>query len=64
MTAVLREQISLEKMMTVTLGTIVIFWHAGIQSWPLLHNKPYYPVPESNIIFNLLYSMGMHISGR
>ncbi|WP_010254480.1 class I SAM-dependent methyltransferase [Treponema primitia] len=59
---------SIEKMMAVTLGTIVIFWHAGIQSWdqesmdiwPLLHNKPYYPVPESNIIFNLLYSMGIY----
>ncbi|AEF84578.1 methyltransferase type 11 [Treponema primitia ZAS-2] len=59
---------SIEKMMEVTLGTIVIFWHAGIQSWdresmelwPLLHGKPYYPVPESNIIFNLLYSMGIY----
>jgi SAM-dependent methyltransferase len=59
---------SIEKMMEVTLGTIVIFWHAGIQSWdresmdiwPLLHHKPYYPVPESNIIFNLLYSMGIY----
>jgi SAM-dependent methyltransferase len=59
---------SIEKMMEVTLGTIVIFWHAGIQSWdqesmelwPLLHGKPYYPVPESNIIFNLLYSLGIY----
>ncbi|MDR1248272.1 MAG: methyltransferase type 11, partial [Treponema sp.] len=59
---------SIEKMMEVTLGTIAIFWHAGIQSWdqesmelwPLLHGKPYYPVPESNIIFNLLYSMGIY----
>jgi SAM-dependent methyltransferase len=59
---------SIEKMMEVTLGTIAIFWHAGIQSWdqesmelwPLLHSKPYYPVPESNIIFNLLYSMGIY----
>jgi SAM-dependent methyltransferase len=59
---------SIEKMMEVTLGTIAIFWHAGIQPWdqeamelwPLLHGKPYYPVPESNIIFNLLYSMGIY----
>jgi SAM-dependent methyltransferase len=59
---------SLEKMMEVTLGTVVIYWHTGIQSWdqesmelwPLLHGKPYYPVPESNIIFNLLYSMGIY----
>jgi 16S rRNA G527 N7-methylase RsmG len=59
---------SIEKMMEVTLGTIAIFWHAGIQSWdresmelwPLLHGKPYYSVPESNIIFNLLYSMGIY----
>ncbi|GMO52582.1 MAG: class I SAM-dependent methyltransferase [Termitinemataceae bacterium] len=61
-------QASIEKMMEVTLGTIIIFWHAGIQSWaqeameiwPLLHNEPFYPVPESNIIFNLLYSMGIY----
>jgi SAM-dependent methyltransferase len=59
---------SIEKMMEVTLGTIAIYWHTGIQPWdqesmelwPLLHGKPYYPVPESNIIFNLLYSMGIY----
>jgi SAM-dependent methyltransferase len=59
---------SIEKMIAVTTGDIVLFWHAGLQSWdedsialwPLLHGKQYHPVPQSNIIFNLLYSMGIY----
>jgi SAM-dependent methyltransferase len=58
----------IKKMMSVTSGEIVIYWHAGIQSWdqesmelwPLLHNRAYSPVPQSNIILNLLYSMGIY----
>jgi SAM-dependent methyltransferase len=59
---------SIEKMISVTTGDIVIFWHAGLQSWdedsialwPRLHGKPYNSVPQSNIIFNLLYAMGIY----
>jgi SAM-dependent methyltransferase len=59
---------SIEKMIAVTTGAIVLFWHAGLQSWdedsielwPLLHGKHFSPVPQSNIIFNLLYSMGIY----
>jgi hypothetical protein len=59
---------SIEKMIAVTTGDIILFWHAGLQSWdedsialwPMLHTKYYHPVPQSNIIFNLLYSMGIY----
>jgi len=59
---------SLEKMMTVTTREIVLFWHAGHQSWdidamelwPLLHGRRYDPIPKSDIVFNLLYSMGIY----
>lgn len=59
---------SLEKMMAVTKGEIVIFWHAGHQSWdldamdlwPLLHGRRYDPIPKSDVVFNLLYSMGIY----
>jgi SAM-dependent methyltransferase len=61
-------QESIEKMIAATTGDIVLFWHAGLNSrdedaialWPLLHGKPYYPAPRSNVIFNLLYSMGIY----
>jgi hypothetical protein len=59
---------SIQKMIAATTGTIVIYWHAGLQSWdedsmelfPRLHSKRYYPVPESDIVFNVLYSMGIY----
>lgn len=59
---------SIEKMMTVTAGKIVLFWHAGHQAWdrdslvlwPLLHGRNFEPIPKSDIVFNLLYSMGIY----
>lgn len=56
---------SIEKMISVCTNNVVLYWHAGLQSFdedgielsPLLYGKKYYPVPESSIIFNLLYSM-------
>jgi SAM-dependent methyltransferase len=61
-------QESVLKMIGVTAKTIVLYWHAGPQPFdedaaallPLLHNKKHYPVPESSIIFNLLYRMGIY----
>jgi hypothetical protein len=59
---------SIVKMMSVTSREIVIFWHAGLQSWdrhtmelwPLLHDREYYPCPQSDVLFNVLYSMGIY----
>lgn len=59
---------SIEKMCAVTNGTIILYWHAGNQPWdkeanhlwPLLHQKPYFPIPKCDVVFNLLYQMGIY----
>jgi SAM-dependent methyltransferase len=61
-------QESIEKMIGVTVKHIVLYWHAGPQAFdedaaalcPLLYGTKHSPVPESSIIFNLLYSMGIY----
>ena len=59
---------SIEKIISVSTNNIVLYWHTGLQSFdedamelsPLLYGKKHHPVPESSIIFNLLYSMGIY----
>jgi hypothetical protein len=59
---------SIVKMLSVTSREIVIFWHAGLQSWdrhtielwPLLHGLEYHPGPQSDVLFNVLYSMDIY----
>ncbi|MDR2491761.1 MAG: class I SAM-dependent methyltransferase [Spirochaetaceae bacterium] len=59
---------SIEKMICVSSKNIVLYWHVGLQAFdedavelsPLLYSKKHYPVPDSNIIFNLLYSMQIY----
>jgi hypothetical protein len=63
---------SIVKMLSVTSCEIVIFWHAGLQSWdrhtmelwPLLHGLEYHPCPQSDVLFNVLYSMGIYPNVR
>lgn len=58
---------SLQKITAVTRGTVVLYWYGKDDDterearalWPLLHQWPYYPVPKSNIVINLLYEMGI-----
>lgn len=59
---------AIEKMIAVTDGTIVIYWHAGDQPydqearvlWPLLRGIEHTPIPKVDIVFNLLYQMGIY----
>jgi SAM-dependent methyltransferase len=59
---------SIMKMIDVTAKNIVLYWHAGLQPFdedaaalsPLLSSKKHYPVPGSDLIFNLLYSMRIY----
>jgi SAM-dependent methyltransferase len=59
---------SIEKIISVSTNNIVLYWHTGLQTFdedaielsPMLYGKKHYPVPESSIIFNLLYSMGIY----
>jgi len=56
------------KMNEVCSGTVVVFQFAGLpyweqimQSlWPALHGIPYLPGPKIDVLFNLLYSMGIY----
>ncbi|MDR2521594.1 MAG: methyltransferase domain-containing protein [Spirochaetaceae bacterium] len=59
---------SIEKMLCVSTNVIVLYWHVGLQAFdedaielsPLLYSKKHFPVPDSNVIFNLLYSMQIY----
>jgi len=59
---------SLRKILSVARQEVVFYWHAGPQAWdvdaaelwPLLHNRRFSPIPKSNVIFNILYAMGIY----
>lgn len=58
---------AIQQMQEVCSGTIYIFLSAGIPFWeemlvylwPHLHNSPYFPGPKMDVIWNLLYNMGI-----
>jgi SAM-dependent methyltransferase len=62
----LRETI--DKMLAVTRRELVIYWHAGHQAWdvdalelmPLLRGTAFAPIPKADIVFNLMYAMGLY----
>lgn len=59
---------AIEKMNQVCTGQVALFWHAGIPEWedmpralwPDIFAKPYHGGPKSDIIFQLLYRMGIY----
>lgn len=59
---------SVEKMNRVCSGTVALFHFAGLpyweqmmtEIWPDLHGVPYLPGPKIDVIFNLLYRMGIY----
>jgi SAM-dependent methyltransferase len=59
---------SIEKMIAVASGKIYLFWFGGtpaweqrmIDLWPELYGKEYSCGPKADVIFNLLYSMGIY----
>ncbi|MCG8639453.1 MAG: class I SAM-dependent methyltransferase [Desulfobacterales bacterium] len=61
-------KISLEKMSRVCSGRVVIFWHAGTPEWekmpkalwPNLFGKAYHGGPKSDVLFQVLYQMGIY----
>lgn len=58
---------AIEKMTTVASRQIFLFWFGGVTSWerpmvdlwPELHGKMYTPGPKADILFNVLWSMGI-----
>ncbi len=59
---------AIEKMNQVCKGSVVLFWHAGTpgwedmpnQLWPQLFGKQYHGGPKSDILFQVLYQMGIY----
>lgn len=59
---------AIEKMNGVCSGTVAVFHFAGLpyweqvmlETWPRLHGVPYSPGPKADVIFNLLYRMGIY----
>lgn len=59
---------TVKKICQVANHRVVLYWHAApmardvdaVQLWPLLHGKQFTPIPKANIIFNLLYCMGIY----
>lgn len=59
---------AVEKMNRVCQGKVVLFWHAGIPAWeimprtlwPRLFNTNYQGGPKSDVLFQVLYQMGIY----
>jgi len=59
---------SLRKILAVARREVVLYWHAGPQAWdvdaarlwPLLHGRGFHPIPKADVVFNLLYAMGVY----
>jgi SAM-dependent methyltransferase len=59
---------SVRKMLAVTTGAVILYWHIGNQPWdveagvlwPLLHGKEHYPIPKSDILLQVLCQMGIY----
>ena len=59
---------TIRKIMAVASQRVVFYWHAGPQAWdvdalklwPLLHGKTFTPIPKAEVIFNLLYTLGIY----
>ncbi|MGA1796885.1 MAG: class I SAM-dependent methyltransferase, partial [bacterium] len=59
---------SIQKMLDATSRFVYLFWFAGEPSWdvharaliPLLHGTDFQPMPRCDVLFNVLYQMGIY----
>jgi SAM-dependent methyltransferase len=59
---------AVEKMVRVSRGYVYIYWHAGIPGWeampkavwPRIFDQEYHGGPKSDILFQVLYQMGIY----
>ncbi len=59
---------AIEDMEAVSSGHIYLYWFAGERSWdryskeiwPKLHGKEYKPSPKCDVLYNVLYQMGIY----
>ncbi len=59
---------AIEKIQAVSNGSVYIFWFAGPTSWdryygdiwPALHGEQYHTSPKCDVLYNVLYNMGIY----
>ena len=59
---------AIDKMMSCTSNYVYLFWIAGRNLWDIycpdvwssLHNKQYHPMPKFDVLYNILYQMGIY----
>jgi len=59
---------AIEKIQQLSSGKVYIYWFAGATSWdknysriwPQLHGRQYYPSPKCDVLYNVLYRMGIY----
>ncbi|TQD23832.1 class I SAM-dependent methyltransferase [Methanolobus vulcani] len=59
---------AIEDMLAVASGYIYLYWFAGntswdehsIEIWPKLHGTEYYITPKCDVLYNVLYQMGIY----
>ncbi|APH38509.1 class I SAM-dependent methyltransferase [Methanohalophilus halophilus] len=59
---------AIEKIQQVSSGRVYIYWFAGLTSWDRnysriwqqLHGRQYYPSPKCDVLYNVLYRMGIY----
>jgi len=59
---------AIEKMVAVSSRYVYLYWFAGDTSWdlqfkeiwPRLHGRSYHPEPKCDVLFNVLYQMGIY----
>jgi 16S rRNA G527 N7-methylase RsmG len=59
---------AIRKMVSCTSDYVYLFWIAGRNLWDIycpgiwnsLHNKEYHPMPKFNVLYNVLYQMGIY----
>jgi 16S rRNA G527 N7-methylase RsmG len=59
---------SVQKMLDASSKYVYLYWFAGETSWdmhsrklwPLLHGREYQPAPKCDVLYNVLYDMGIY----
>jgi SAM-dependent methyltransferase len=59
---------AIAKMIRASRGSVHLYWFAGVTQWenlyrdlwPRLHGRPYHSGPKADVLFNVLYQMGVY----
>jgi len=59
---------AIRRMEQASSGYVFLYWFAGLPSWdlhplklwPAMHGGEYHPMPKSDVLYNVLYEMGIY----